>query len=140
MFVTAFVIGMQITNINEILRDGRDRTRVSAINHLGKVLYKYDSELKVGKNNSNTGSIKIDEGYVRLANHLGDQQKELRILFVDPINNEEFNIEFSALNQSDFIINAKLESDRYKDNFGEFYTFECINKKCSSISVLDKLF
>ena len=52
-------------------------------------------------------------------------RSQLSILLLDPINNSEYNINFKSEGKKDFILSTKLESQQYKNSYGELYRVSC---------------
>jgi len=133
LFLGVLFIFINPFTFNEFLKEGRDRARIRDIDYTGQVLSEYKPEFKVGQANSFVKNEKIDEGYILFTHSNGNFRQDLSLLLLDPINNEKFNYNFISNNQHDFKLSARLESDLYKDKFGEFYSYMCVNKVCSQV-------
>ena len=121
-FVLFFVIGLKPVTFVEHLRESRDKARIQSIKYMGNVLVKKEVKFKVGTANSFTRSNKVDEGFILFAD--GENSKvydKMSILYIDPINNKDFNFSFESDGGTDFSLSSKLESDRNKAIYGEIY-------------------
>jgi hypothetical protein len=122
LFIVALVVGLNPVNLSQVLKEGRDDSRVKALNYMSDVLKKKKVTFKVEESNSFVMSNRVGKGYIRF----GKKQEEkvldsMYILYEDPINNEEYNYKFISEDGLDFKLGAKLESNLYKSLYGDFY-------------------
>ncbi len=122
VFVVALVIGLNPVTLPQVLKEGRDESRVKAIDYMSKVLKEKKVTFKVEESNSFVMSNRVGKGYIRF----GKKQEEkvldkMYILYEDPVNNEEYNYKFISEDGLDFKLGAKLESNLYKSLYGDFY-------------------
>jgi hypothetical protein len=131
LFITIlffFLAGIQIFSLDENLKRARDFTRVKEINFMSKILVKHSVRFNVGEANSYKSSNRADRGYILLLKE--DFNKiihEMRVLYIDTINNETFHYRFKSTNGSDFELSAKLESQEYISKYGDFYIVKSLN-------------
>ncbi len=122
IFLLFFVIGLKPFSFKEHLRESRDKARIQSIDYMGNVLVKKEVKFKAGTANSFTKSNKVDEGFILFAD--GENSKvydKISILYIDPINNSDFNFSFESNSGTDVNLSSKLESDKYKAVYGETY-------------------
>lgn len=122
LFIVALVVGLNPVNLSQVLKEGRDDSRVKALNYMSDVLKKKKVTFKVEESNSFVMSNRVGKGYIRF----GKKQEEkvldsMYILYEDPINNEEYNYKFISEDGLDFKLGAKLESNLYKSLYGDYY-------------------
>ena len=122
VFVVALVIGLNPVTLPQVLKEGRDESRVKAIDYMSKVLKEKKVTFKVEESNSFVMSNRVGKGYIRF----GKKQEEkvldkMYILYEDPVNNEEYNYKFISEDGLDFKLGAKLESNLYKSLYGDYY-------------------
>lgn len=123
--VSAFLVGTHFWEINTLLKESRDSTRISQINYIGKKLSKNNLKFQIGDSNSFDKNNRIDRGYVLLEK---DEFKkiieETFVLYLDPINNNEYNYKFKSKDGSSFELSAQLESQKYINEYGLEYTYK----------------
>ena len=91
---------------------------------MGDVLINTNPKFDIGTANSFTHSQKLDEGFILLGKgEDGEVRKELSILLLDPINNQNYNYTFSSLDGRSFSLKGKLESVEYTKKYGDYYEF-----------------
>jgi len=122
VFVVALVIGLNPVTLPQVLKEGRDESRVKAIDYMSKVLKEKKVTFKVEESNSFVMSNRVGKGYIRF----GKKQEEkvldkMYILYEDPVNNEEYNYKFISEDGLNFKLGSKLESNLYKSLYGDFY-------------------
>lgn len=123
LFIAALVVVLNPVNLSQVLKEGRDDSRVKALNYMSGVLKKKKVTFKVEESNSFVMSNRVGgKGYIRF----GKKQEEkvldrMYILYEDPINNEEYNYRFVSEDGLNFKLGAKLESNLYKSLYGDFY-------------------
>jgi len=130
-FLVSLFVSINPVTFNQFLKEGRDRARIRGIDSTGQVLSEYKPAFKIGQANSFVKNEKVDEGYILFENVGGNFRQALSLLLLDPINNKKYNYNFVSTSQHDFTLSARLESDLYKDKFGEFYSYLCTYKSCS---------
>ena len=90
-----FLIGLNVWNINNQLKESRDQTRISNLNYIGKNLSKGGLNFEIGSSESTLKTNRVDRGYTLLDKE--STQKALNrfsVLYLDPINNQEFKYIF----------------------------------------------
>ena len=122
VFVVALVIGLNPVTLPQVLKEGRDESRVKAIDYMSKVLKEKKVTFKVEESNSFVMSNRVGKGYIRF----GKKQEEkvldkMYILYEDPVKNEEYNYKFISEDGLNFKLGSKLESNLYKSLYGDFY-------------------
>ena len=125
-FVSVF-FGLNPFRFSEILKEGRDESRVKALDYMSDVLREKKVSFKVEESNSYVLSNRVGKGYIRFAK--GEDSKvldKMYILYEDPINNSTYNYSFKSDSGEDFELKAKLESRKYIDNYGDYYTVDNI--------------
>jgi len=129
LMITSFLVGMDILNLSENLKMARDESRVKEVNFMSKVLIKNEVKFRVGEANSFSSSNRADRGYILL-----DQDgfnkiiNQMRVLYIDTINNETYNYKFKSENGVGFELSAKLESEEYISRYGEIYSVRYLGK------------
>jgi len=129
LIFASFLYGMDIWNISENLKVARDKTRVKEVNFMSKVLIKNEAKFRIGEANSFSSSNRADRGYILL-----DQDgfnkiiNQMRVLYIDTINNEIYNYKFKSENGIGFELSAKLESKEYISKYGEIYSVNYFGK------------
>lgn len=122
VFAIALVISLNPANLSQVLKEGRDKSRVKAIDYMSKVLKNKKVTFKVEESNSFVMSNRVGKGYIRFGKN---QEKRvldrMYILYEDPINNEEYNYKFVSEDGLNFRLGAKLESNSYKNLYGDYY-------------------
>lgn len=124
LFLTFLVIGLAPWNLSQMLKEGRDLARIEAVNYMGDVLKDSKVHFNVGESNSFIGKNKSSKGYILFAK--GEEGKVLdsmSILFIDPVNNSHYNYVFSSVNGTNFELKARLESLKYKNTYGDYFSF-----------------
>jgi len=137
IFLFGVIIAINPLTINQKLKQERDENRIRAINYTADKLMQIHPKLLEGGATSYTHTQKLDEGYILLAK--GEENKMrgvLSILLLDPINNKEYNFQYYK-KQETFSLKAKLESNLYKDKFGNYYEYKCEKEKCLKRSNLE---
>jgi len=125
----SFFYGVDLLNINENLKIARDESRVKEINFMSKVLIKSDVRYKIGEANSFSNSIRADRGYILLENNEYQKiQHQMRVLYLDTINNEIYKYKFKSEDGVGFELSAKLESKEYVNRYGEIYSVKYLGK------------
>jgi hypothetical protein len=118
----SFAIGSDLFNFDEKLKEGRDLTRVKEINFMKKILIKHNVSFRKGESNSFIGSNKADRGYILIDK--GEYEKiihEMRVLYLDTVNNQEYNYRFKSEGGKNFELASKLESKKFISIYGSDY-------------------
>jgi hypothetical protein len=125
----SFLTGMDVLNITENLKMARDESRVKEVNFMSKILVKNEVKFRVGEANSYSNSIRADRGYILMEQDgFNKIINQMRVLYLDSINNETYNYKFKSENGVDFELSAKLESQEYISKYGEIYSVKYLGK------------
>jgi hypothetical protein len=125
----SFLTGMDVLNINENLKMARDESRVKEVNFMSKILVKNEVKFRVGEANSYSNSVRADRGYILMEQDgFNKIINQMRVLYLDSINNETYNYKFKSENGVDFELSAKLESQEYISKYGEIYSVKYLGK------------
>lgn len=123
LFLVFVFLGMAPWSIRQQLKEGRDLARIEAISYMGNVLKSGNLKFKLGESNSLVRSNKINGGYILFEKREHEKVlSALSILYLDPINNYVYNYKFSSVNGINFDIEAKLESIKYKNTYGDVFS------------------
>jgi hypothetical protein len=125
VIIGAFLVGVRFWEIDSILKESRDATRISQINYIGKKLTKNSLKFQIGESNSFIQNNRIDRGYVLLEKE--EFKKiigETAVLYLDPINSNFYNYKFKSSDGVSFELVTKLESTKFINEYGIEYNFK----------------
>ncbi|MCX6784077.1 MAG: glycosyltransferase family 87 protein [candidate division WWE3 bacterium] len=124
ILIISVLVGIGLPRLDQKLKEARDVDRLVEINYMGNMLTNHQVEFKIGYSNSILRSEKLDEGYILFEK---DQhikvRSEIAILFLDPINNHDYNYQFSSADGHEFKLWTHLESVKYISIFGKYYYY-----------------
>jgi hypothetical protein len=110
--------------LGNTLKEARDSARVKNIKYMGQALKKGSPNFRKGDSNSFIETENLDDGYVLFEKKEDNKVRaDLSILLLDPLNNQDYNYQFSSIGGKDFTLRAKMESEKYINVYGEFYEF-----------------
>ena len=129
IFALIFIFSLSPFTLSEIMKEHRDKARVSNVNFMAEILINKTPEFEVGSSNSYLQTEKLDEGYILFQkNEENKVRKYMSILYLDPINNETYNYAFES-DGDNFVLSAKLESKKYIKDLGENFMYKSSEKK-----------
>jgi hypothetical protein len=130
IFLLFIFVGMSVWEIGETLKEGRDLSRIEAIDSMSKALTSSKVSFKVGESSSYATSNRVGaKGYVM--NEKGQDWKvseKMSVLYIDPVNDETYNYKFISSGGKDFILEAQLESKKYIEMYGDVYYVNDVDK------------
>jgi hypothetical protein len=127
IFLITLIIGLNPFTLSQVLKEARDESRVKAIDYMSGVLRRKKVTFKVEESNSFIMSNRVGKGYIRFgSNEDSKVLDKMHILYEDPINNSTNNYNFKSNSGKDFELKARMESRRYIDNYGDYYTINNI--------------
>ena len=125
IFAAGVIAGIQPGELSEKLKEYRDSSRIQQINYMGNVLDETRPHYVIGESNSSIRTEKLDEGYILFAYDEHNKVREkMSILYLDPVNDKTYNYIFRSENGQTFSLNAKMESNKYINIYGEYYEYE----------------
>jgi hypothetical protein len=123
LFLTFLIIGLCPWNFSQNLKQGRDLARIEAIDYMSGVLKSSGAKFKIGESDSYNLSNRVGKGYILFdKNEQNKVLEKMSILYLDPINNSDFNYVFSSTNGENFELMGKLESVYYRELYGSHYS------------------
>lgn len=124
IFLLFIFVGMGVWKIGEILKEGRDLSRIEAVDSMSKALTSSKVSFKVGESSSYATSNRVGpKGYVM--NEKGQDWKvseKMSVLFIDPMNSEKYNYKFSSQDGKSFTLETRLESRKFIQMYGDVYS------------------